>query len=144
VLEHVPDDAAVRARIPSGCSSLPASPSSLVPAGMALWSDWDVALHHFRRYSRAQLKALSPGRNGKSCTRTTPTSPRIRPYGWSAGCARCAGAGAPESSSKARTEDRLPPAWLNACSGGFLSALALWRAPMPFGVSLILVARKRA
>ena len=25
---------------------------------MALWSDWDVALHHYRRYQRRQLTAL--------------------------------------------------------------------------------------
>ena len=59
VLEHVPDDAAVvrgfhRLLQPGGLAVV------TVPAGMALWSDWDVALHHFRRYNRGQLRALFP------------------------------------------------------------------------------------
>jgi hypothetical protein len=29
-----------------------------VPALMALWSDWDVALHHHRRYTRNELRQL--------------------------------------------------------------------------------------
>src|ERR1041384_2514137 len=59
VLEHVPDDAGVvqgfhRLLKPGGLAVV------TVPASMALWSDWDVALHHFRRYNRPQLKALFP------------------------------------------------------------------------------------
>src|SRR5437868_213719 len=57
VLEHVPDDAAVvrgfhRLLKPGGLAVV------TVPAAMALWRDWDVALHHFRRYDRAQLRSL--------------------------------------------------------------------------------------
>ena len=59
VLEHVPDDAAVvrgfhRLLKPGGIALV------TVPASMALWSDWDEVLHHFRRYHRAQLRALFP------------------------------------------------------------------------------------
>ncbi|HNC24976.1 MAG TPA: class I SAM-dependent methyltransferase, partial [Opitutaceae bacterium] len=59
VLEHVPDDAAVvrgfhRLLKPGGLAAV------TVPASMALWSDWDEALHHFRRYHRPQLRALFP------------------------------------------------------------------------------------
>ena len=59
VLEHTPDDAAVvrgfhRLLKPGGIAAV------TVPAGMALWSDWDEALHHYRRYSRPQLRALFP------------------------------------------------------------------------------------
>src|SRR5688572_9690422 len=62
VLEHTPDDRAVvegfrRLLKPDGVALV------TVPAGMALWSDWDVALHHFRRYSRPQLVALFPSRH---------------------------------------------------------------------------------
>jgi 2-polyprenyl-3-methyl-5-hydroxy-6-metoxy-1,4-benzoquinol methylase len=54
VLEHTPDDRAVvdgfhRLLKPGGVAVV------TVPASMALWSDWDEVLHHFRRYSRAQL-----------------------------------------------------------------------------------------
>ena len=31
-----------------------------VPALMMLWSDWDVALHHFRRYTRRSLLEIIP------------------------------------------------------------------------------------
>jgi SAM-dependent methyltransferase len=31
-----------------------------VPALMLLWSDWDVVLHHFRRYTRKSLLAIVP------------------------------------------------------------------------------------
>src|SRR3954469_23371771 len=59
VLEHVPDDAAVvrgfhRLLQPGGLAVV------TVPASMALWSDWDEALHHHRRYDRRQLEALFP------------------------------------------------------------------------------------
>ena len=59
VLEHVADDAGVvrdfqRLLKPGGVAVV------TVPAGMALWSDWDVALHHFRRYDRARLGSLFP------------------------------------------------------------------------------------
>jgi len=59
VLEHTPDDRAVvdgflRLLKPGGVALV------TVPASMALWSDWDVVLHHYRRYSKAQLAALFP------------------------------------------------------------------------------------
>jgi hypothetical protein len=50
--------------------------------------------------------------------------------------------GRPESA--ARTEDRLPPAWLNGLLRRQFVSLASWRVPFPFGVSLLLVARRRA
>ncbi|MBA2623297.1 MAG: class I SAM-dependent methyltransferase, partial [Chthoniobacterales bacterium] len=54
VLEHVEqDEAAIRefARVqkPGGIGVI------TVPALPALWSDWDVALHHFRRYRKQHL-----------------------------------------------------------------------------------------
>lgn len=59
VIEHVEEDrAAVRefARVvrPGGIVVI------TVPALMLLWSDWDVALHHFRRYTRSSLLAVIP------------------------------------------------------------------------------------
>lgn len=54
VLEHVPDDAAAFAEIarvlrPGGVVVLS------VPAFRALWGPHDVALHHFRRYTRREI-----------------------------------------------------------------------------------------
>ena len=59
VLEHVEDDAAglrefARVVKPGGVVII------TVPALMALWSDWDVVLHHFRRYTRPRLLQAIP------------------------------------------------------------------------------------
>jgi len=57
VMEHVEDDVAMAAEIrrvlkPGGSAVIN------VPAHPFLWSDHDVALHHFRRYTRAGLRQL--------------------------------------------------------------------------------------
>ena len=142
VLEHVPDDAAVvrgfhRLLKPSGLAVV------TVPAGMALWSDWDVALHHFRRYSRARLKALFPSPDWE-VVHVNYTNFAAYPAVWLVRRMRSLLGRAAPGSPAARTEDRLPPSWLNALLRWIFVRTALWSAPMPFGVSLILVARKRA
>ncbi len=57
VLEHVEDDKLafselLRITKPGGIVIIN------VPAFMSLWSDWDVSLGHFRRYSKATLRAI--------------------------------------------------------------------------------------
>jgi hypothetical protein len=42
-----------------------------------------------------------------------------------------------------RAEDRLPPRWLNSLLRVAFVATGLSRCPFPFGVSLLLVARRR-
>jgi len=42
-----------------------------------------------------------------------------------------------------RAEDRVPPRWLNAPLRALFVALARSRVPWPFGVSLLLVARRK-
>jgi hypothetical protein len=37
----------------------------------------------------------------------------------------------------------MPPRWINALLRAQFAALAHWRVPFPFGVSLVLVARRR-
>lgn len=141
VLEHVPDDAAVvrgfhRLLKPGGLAVV------TVPAGMALWSDWDVALHHFRRYDRAQLQALFPA-EAWELVYVNYTNVLVYPAVWAVRKWRAwrprRGAVAPA----ARTEDRMPPRWINALLRAQFAALAHWRVPFPFGVSLVLVARRR-
>jgi SAM-dependent methyltransferase len=143
VLEHVPDDAAVvrgfrRLLKPGGLAVV------TVPASMALWSDWDVALHHFRRYGRAQLRALFPS-EAWEIVFVNYTNVLVYPAVWCVrkwralrGPATANGTGA-----VARTEDRLPPAALNSLLRSQFVALAHARVPFPFGVSLLLVARRR-
>jgi SAM-dependent methyltransferase len=142
VLEHVPDDQAVvrgfhRLLKPGGVAVV------TVPASMALWSDWDVALHHFRRYNRSQLRALFPN-DAWDVVHINYTNVLVYPAVWSVRKWR-AWRAAPDrpASSSARTEDRIPSRPINALLRAQFARLAHWRMPFPFGVSLLLVARRR-
>jgi SAM-dependent methyltransferase len=140
VLEHVPDDAAVvrgfhRLLKPGGLAVV------TVPASMALWSDWDVALHHFRRYDRAGLQALFPAAQWDTVY-VNYTNVLVYPAVWAVRKWR-AWRKPPAAAGGSRTEDRIPPAPLNALLRRTFVALAGWRVPFPFGVSLVLVARRR-
>ncbi len=142
VLEHVPDDRAVvqgfhRLLKPGGLAVV------TVPASMALWSDWDVALHHFRRYDRAQLRALFPT-NEWEIVHANYTNVLVYPAVWVVRKWRAwRSAGKKPAAGAARSEDRIPAAPINAFLRAQFSALAQWRVPFPFGVSLVLVARRR-
>jgi SAM-dependent methyltransferase len=140
VLEHVPDDRAVvegfhRLLKPGGLAVI------TVPAGMALWSDWDVALHHFRRYDRAQLVALFH-EAGWEILRVNYTNVLVYPAVW---CVRRwrSWRRSRAVSGTDRFEDKLPAPPLNALLRAQYVQLAQWRVPFPFGVSLVLAARRR-
>lgn len=138
VLEHTPDDRAVvtgfyRLLKPGGVALV------TVPASMALWSDWDVALHHFRRYSRPQLTALFPEAQWELLY-VNYTNVVVYPAVW---LVRKWRNWFPRKGGQARSEDKLPAPWLNAVLRGLFVWPAFWRVPFPFGVSLLLVARKR-
>jgi SAM-dependent methyltransferase len=142
VLEHVPDDVAAvrgfhRLLKPGGIAVV------TVPASMALWSDWDVALHHFRRYNRPQLRALFPD-DGWELVHVNYTNVLVYPAVWSVRKWR-AWRPAPANGTKgtARTEDKIPMAPVNAFLRAQFTKLAHWPVPFPFGVSLVLVARRR-
>ena len=138
VLEHVPDDAAVvrdfyRMLRAGGLAAI------TVPASMALWSDWDVGLHHFRRYSRRQIKALFPEGQWE-LIHVNYTNVAVYPIVWAVRKWR---KWFPKRDGQMRSEDRLPGPWTNAVLRWVFVRTALWRPPLPFGVSLILIARKR-
>lgn len=141
VLEHVPDDAAVvrgfhRLLKPGGIAVV------TVPADMALWSDWDVALHHYRRYHRAQLRTLFPA-DAWEIIYVNYTNVVVYPAVWLVRKWRALRRKLGFSEPAARTEDRLPPRWLNGVLRSLFVGMASWRPPFPFGVSLLLVARRR-
>jgi len=138
VLEHTPDDRAVvagfhRLLVPGGVALV------TVPAGMALWSDWDVALHHYRRYSRPQLRALFPAGQWE-VLHVNYTNVFVYPAVWAVRKWRKF---FPAKAGRVRTEDQQPAAWLNAVLRRLFVRPAFSRLPFPFGVSLLLVARKR-
>lgn len=137
VLEHVPDDLAVvrgfhRLLKPGGLAVV------TVPASKALWSDWDVALHHFRRYDRAQLKQLFPTADWE-IEYVNYTNVLVYPAVW---FMRKWRVWFPRPGA-ARAEDRLPAKPINAVLRFLFVKMALLRVPFPIGVSLVLVARRR-
>lgn len=139
VLEHTPDDKAVvqgflRLLKPGGVALV------TVPASMALWSDWDVALHHYRRYSRAQLKALFPP-EAWDLIYVNYTNVAVYPAVW---LVRKWRKWFPHHGEVKRAEDKLPAPWINQLLRWLFVRPASWSCPFPFGVSLLLVARKRA
>ena len=110
-----------------------------VPAGMALWSDWDEALHHYRRYSRAELRAIFPPAQWEILY-VNYTNVAVYPIVWALRKWR---RWFPARGQAVRAEDKMPPPWINALLRWQFVAPAAWPVPMPFGVSLVLVARKR-
>ena len=141
----LPDDAAVvrgfhRLLKPGGCVVV------TVPASMALWSDWDVALHHFRRYDRRQLQALFPPGEWE-IVHANYTNVLIFPAVWAVrkwrGWFRRGPTGRESAAARGRIEDRIPPRWLNTLLRGVFVGMARSRVALPFGVSLLLVARRR-
>lgn len=148
VLEHTPDDAAVVAGFarllrPGGLAVV------TVPAGMALWSDWDVVLHHFRRYDRAQLEALFPARDWE-IVHSNYTNVVVYPAVWAVRRWRTWQSAVWRSkkavdpgANAARAEDTLPAPWLNRVLRWVFVRSGMARVRFPLGVSLVLVARRR-
>ncbi len=136
VLEHVEHDAAAVAEFrrvlrPGGIAVV------TVPASMRLWSDWDVSLRHFRRYELGTLAALFG--EGWRIERVAHVNSLAFPVVW--WLRRGRGGVAPLEG--ARVEDQVPPGWLNALLRWQFVAQAKWRRlRLPFGVGLLLVARK--
>jgi len=138
VLEHVPDDRGVvrgfaRMLKPGGVAVV------TVPASMALWSDWDVGLQHYRRYEKSQLTALFE-RDDWEVVQTNYTNVPIFPLVW---LIRRWQRGRKSDAGPARAEDQVPIGVINSLLKWQFVQLAMSRRSMPFGVSLVLVARRR-
>ena len=138
VLEHIPDDRKTLAEIyrvlkPKGLLIL------TVPASPALWSEWDEVLHHCRRYLIKDLmeKVRSAGMQVEHWNHTN-----ILPYPmiflirkWQSALSGF--------SRKKRMEDRIPPSPINALLEWQFVRLACQKTiRFPFGVSLLLIAKK--
>jgi SAM-dependent methyltransferase len=137
IIEHVDDDAAaVRAAArllrPGGVMIL------TVPACPSLWSSWDEAHGHKRRYTARALRGAFAGA-GLDVELLSFYNTFLFP-------AAVAGRFAKKIARRPSTAElALPPRWLNsilrsifAAERHFLGAL-----PLPFGLSLVAVLRKR-
>jgi len=138
VLEHIKDDRGAAAEIsrvvrPGGTAVI------TVPAMMSLWGYWDVALHHHRRYTPAELAALFPTADWE-IVHLNYTNVAVFPAVWLVRrWQRWRNPGA-----ASRVEDKIPPAWLNRLLQALFVRLGMVSRPrFPFGVSLLLVARRR-
>jgi SAM-dependent methyltransferase len=137
VLEHIADDAAAISEIhrvltPGGAAIIS------VPAHQWLFSAHDVALHHFRRYSKAGLKDLLE-RGGLKVRRLSYWNTTLFP----AICLHRLVA-KPRPGLELRSDARSSPWLINEALAALLTAEAavLRRAPLPWGVSLVGLAER--
>ena len=137
VLEHVPDDRgaleAIRSRLKPGAALL-----LTVPANHWMWSAHDVAHHHYRRYSKWQLARLLRDAGFEIQLHSffnTLLFPLIAAVRIAA-----------KLTGRDSADDSMPGALVNAALQAVfgLEAGMIGRVPMPFGVSLVAVARRPA
>ncbi len=135
VLEHVEDDRGAVAELhrvlkPGGLLVV------TVPAMRQLWSDWDVALHHFRRYHRTDLAALFAAENWDRLYLNYINVAAFPAVWWLRRGRK------PDDST--RSEEMIPPRPLNAVLRWlFVAPAKLPWLRAPFGVGLMIVLRKR-
>jgi SAM-dependent methyltransferase len=137
VLEHVPDDKgsleAIRSLLkPGGALIL------TVPANKWMWSAHDVAHHHFRRYSKRELASLF-NNAGYELQLHSYFNSLLFPV---IAAARIIG----KTRGSDSADDEMPGAKVNGLLRRVfgIEAGLIGRLPMPFGVSLISVARRPA
>lgn len=141
VIEHVQDDQAalqefLRVVRPGGIAVI------TVPALMALWSDWDVTLRHYRRYSLPTLRKIIPP--GFELEHINYVNVAVLPAVFLVRKFRALKQrlGFVVAS---RSEDRIPPPWLNRLLEAIFVGLACQRGiRFPAGVGLIAILRKKS
>ena len=139
VLEHLPDDSAalremVRITRPGGLIVL------TVPALKSLWSDWDVSLHHYRRYHRRELMKLFSTVDVDVLRCAYFNSLAVAPIT----LIRTWRKFRPPREGAIRAENRIPGRALNALLYSAMVIPARWRwFYPPLGVSLLGVLRRR-
>ncbi len=140
VLEHVDDDAGalremIRLTRPGGLLVV------TVPALRWLWSDWDEAMHHRRRYSRRELLRVvrQPGVRVLRCAYFNTAM--LLPIAFLRWVRRVR----PPKAGRLRGEDRVPPPFLNRLFYSLLVHPACLRfSPAPIGVSLLALLQRTA
>jgi len=140
VVEHIEDDVTAvrgfhRVLKPGGVAVI------TVPASMLLWSEWDVSMHHFRRYDRKGLLAIFPESDWEivhvNYTNSVAFVPALL-------LRKLRSRNLHAEKEESRTEFSIPPRWLNSLLRWIFVTTSMWCVPMPFGLSLLLVVRKKA
>ncbi|HEX5220575.1 MAG TPA: class I SAM-dependent methyltransferase [Verrucomicrobiae bacterium] len=141
VVEHIENDRAALAEFlrvlkPGGLCII------TVPALMSLWSDWDVTLRHFRRYTRQSLLTLVPG--GFEVLHVNYVNVVVLPLVWGVRKWRAFKQKLGLKTTR-RSEDSIPFALLNELLRRLFVGLACQRKlSFPAGVGLIAVLRKKS
>ncbi|MBW3624786.1 MAG: class I SAM-dependent methyltransferase [Armatimonadetes bacterium] len=143
VIEHLDDDLAAAREIrrvlkPGGVAIVS------VPAFMFLWSEHDIALHHRRRYRAGELRDLFR-RAGLEVERVSYVMTSLFPAVAAVRLAQKALGSDRKTLEAAKTTLPDVPGPLNGVLTGLLRAEAqvVRRVSLPFGVSLVGVARKQ-
>ncbi|AXA36480.1 S-adenosylmethionine-dependent methyltransferase [Candidatus Sumerlaea chitinivorans] len=141
LVEHVEDDRKLMGEIhrvlrPGGYALMS------VPAHKRLWSNHDVALHHFRRYEKSEFRqlVLGAGLEIEKC------SYMMASIYWPAAIYRRLKKHFLRPSASPKTDEFPLPVWVNALLRAVVSAEAplLRRYSMPCGLSIVCIARKPA
>lgn len=139
VLEHLEDDAGalrelIRLTMPGGVIV------ATVPAMPSLWSDWDEALHHHRRYRRSDLARIIAPLEVDVLRLAYFNASAVLPV-WMVRSWRKWRPPHPEATW---AEHRIPGPALDAILYAIMVQPARWRwFRAPLGVSLLAVLRKR-
>jgi len=108
-----------------------------VPAYQWLWSDWDTLHHHYRRYNRSTLRQslVSAGLRIELLTYANTT---LFPL-----AAAARGVHKLRRTKHETADMKIPPAPVNALFRGVygFERHLLGRVPLPFGLSVVAVAR---
>jgi len=141
VLEHVEDD-----RLAVGEFARVLKPGGVavvtVPAMQSLWSDWDEALHHYRRYYHADLLKLFD-RTQFQIMHWNYINVLAIPAVFAARKLRALSRTDGRGNSAVRLEDKILPRWLDSSLSMVFKTLACQRwIRFPAGVGLLLVAKR--
>ncbi|MCC7268552.1 MAG: class I SAM-dependent methyltransferase [Caulobacteraceae bacterium] len=137
VIEHVDEDAASVAALarlvkPGGAML------TAVPAYQWLWSHHDELHHHKRRYRRSDYRRLFEAA-GLKVEKASYFNTLLFAPAWAQRTVK-------KLTGSTEPDDAMPPAWLNGLLTGVFRAEKGWlaHADLPFGMSIVLAARKPA
>jgi SAM-dependent methyltransferase len=142
VLEHIADDVGALAHIASQVSA-DGRLLVTVPAGPELWSRFDEAAHHCRRYTATSLRAALTSA-GLDVDYLSPFMASLYPLAWAK--RRLIRIRLGDERDPVLDDLRIVPvlngclAWLLGCEARLVAA----RGRLPFGTSILAVARSRS